>query len=151
MANEGERGAAALLAICAMTVVLWLAMGLHAAVEYGTRGSEEFIQESRLRLAAEGRVEMLAREIERCPAAVDGLPKGKWQPYGGEYSDQGIQVTVSLRHIACTQGEEGEDIFLKAWAEPGEKEKWSKGKLVCGWLHRKEESCVWRGWRSVEE
>ena len=146
-----ERGAAALLAACAMAAVLMMAMGLHMVVKYGAQGSEEFWQETRMRLAAEGQVERLAREIENNPAVLDALPKGTWQPYGGEHREDGLLVTASLRHISARPEGEEEDIFLKAWAEAEEKPHWSKGKIVCGQLYRKGAKCDWRGWRKVEE
>ena len=149
--SRKERGAAAILVICAMTAVFCMAWGLNAVVQYGAEGSEEFLQETRLRLAAEGQVEKLAREIELHPELLAALPKGTWQSYGEAASYKGILVTSSIRHVKAQKADDEEDIFLKAWAEPEEKLRWSKGKIVCGWLHRKGDTCVWQGWRSAED
>lgn len=148
--KEGERGAAALLSVCAMMAVLMMALGLHMVVKYGAQGSGEYLLETKLRLAAEGRVESLAKEIEEEPSVLDDLPKGKWEPYGAELCEDGILIRTSLRHIsALAEGEE--DIFLKAWSETEEKSKWGTGKIVCGYMHRKGEKCDWRGWRRVDD
>lgn len=146
---EREKGAAALLSLCAMAGVLWLAVSLTAIVTYGARGSDEYLAETRLRLAAEGQVESLAREIEKNPEVLAAYPKGAWQAYGGEESKEGVLVTAYLRHTV-TQPDE-EDIFLRAWAETEEAGGKSRGKIVCGWLHRKGDVCVWRGWKPLED
>ena len=145
-----EQGSASLIVICAMLGVLFMALALHAVVKHGAEGSEELLLETRLRLAAESRVEMVAREIEKSPAEVISLPKSKWQDYGAASLEQGIRVTVKLKH-GSNQPEGEEDIFLKAWAEPEDKAAWSKGKIVCGYLHRRGNECDWRGWRGVED
>ena len=135
---EKERGAAALLALCAMAAVFCLSLSLFAIVDYGRRGSEEFLAETRLRLAAESRVEEMAT-----------MPSGKWQSYGEVQQEKGVKVKVYLRHLAASAGEE--DVFVKAWAEPEEENKHGKGKVVCGYLHRKGDKCDWRGWRGLED
>lgn len=150
MKEAGEKGSAALWAICGMAAVLFMALGLSAVVRYGAQGSQEFILETRLRLAAEGCLERKALEIEENPSAVDSLAEGKWHPWGEEQREDGIRVTLGIRRVSSGRGDE-EDIFLRAWGEPAEKPEWSQGKIVCGWLHRKGEDCVWRGWRAVEE
>ena len=149
MRQERERGAIAILALCAMAGVFWLGMSLWVIVDYGAKGSDELLAETRLRLAAEGRVERLAGEIEKNPSVLDDIAKGVWKPFGEEYHRDKILVRTNLRHVSAGEGEE--NIFLKAWAEPEESHKWSKGKIVCGWLQRKGEKCVWRGWRAVED
>ena len=150
MRGSGERGAAALIVICAMLGVLFMAMALHTAAKHGADSSEELLLDTRLRLAAESRVERIAKAIEESPADVIGLPRGKWQAYGREEIEQGMLVKVRLKH-SSNQPEGEEDIFLKAWAEPEEKPAWNMGKLVCGCLHRKGDKCDWRGWRGVED
>ena len=146
---EKERGAAALLALCAMAAVFCLSLSLFAIVDYGRRGSEEFLAETRLRLAAESRVEKMAREIEKNPGVLDTMPSGKWQSYGEVQQEKGVKVKVYLRHLAASAGEE--DVFVQAWAEPEEENKHGKGKVVCGYLHRKGDKCDWRGWRGLED
>ena len=150
MKQDGERGAVAMLAACAMAVVLMMALGLHAMVQGGARGSAEFMQETRLRLLAEGQAEKLAREIELAPSLLDDLPQDKWQPYGAARSEKGMRVTAALRRVPARQGT-GEEIYLKAWAEPEEKPEWRKGKIVCAYLHREGDKCVWRGWRAADD
>ena len=149
MKGEREKGAAAILSLCAMATVFWLGMSLWTIVDYGVKGSDEYLEETRLRLAAEGRVEQLAAKLETDPAGIDDMAKGVWQSYGEAYAEKDVLVKAYLRHVSA--GENEEDIFLKAWAQPERKSKWSKGKIVCGWLHRKGEDCVWRGWRAEDD
>ena len=91
----------------------------------------------------------LAAKLEADPAGIDDMAKGVWQSYGEAYAEKDVLVKAYLRHVSA--GENEEDIFLKAWAQPERKSKWSKGKIVCGWLHRKGEDCVWRGWRAEDD
>lgn len=147
--HERERGAAALLALCAMAAVLWLAVSLVAIVDYGAKGSDEYLEENRLRLAAEGQVESLAKELEKNPDTVDDYTREDWQKHGQVKEKNGIRVTAYLMRAASKGG--GEDIFLRAWAEPEKAENRKRGKIVCGWLHREEDNCVWRGWKPLED
>jgi hypothetical protein len=124
-------------------------MSLWTIVDYGVKGSDEYLEETRLRLAAESRVEQLAAKLEADPAGIDDMAKGVWQSYGEAYAEKDVLVKAYLRHVSA--GENEEDIFLKAWAQPERKSKWSKGKIVCGLLHRKGEDCVWRGWRAEDD
>lgn len=147
--RERETGAIALLALCVMAAVLWLGMSLFAIVDYGSKGSDEYLEETRLRLAAEGRIERLAKEIEKSPGDLDAYGRGTWEDYAGAESSDGVLVSIYLKRVAVRAGEE--DVFLKAWAAPEKTGQFGQGKIVCGWLQRKGDSCVWRGWKPLED
>lgn len=147
--GEMERGSVALLALCAMTAVVWLGLGLFAIVDYGIKGSDEYMEETRLRLVAEGRLEKLAREIEKSPGSLDEHARGVWENYGETESIDGVMISVFLKRVVGQPGEE--DVLLKAWAAPQKMGSFGQGKIVCGWLHRRGDSCVWRGWKPLED
>ena len=79
MGKERERGAVALLALCVMLAVFYLGATLWQLVDYGVQGSEEYLEETRMRLAAESRIERLAKAFEKEPSQLDSYASQRWQ------------------------------------------------------------------------
>ena len=149
MRKERESGAVALLALCVMLAVFYLGAALWQLADYGVQGSEEYLEETRMRLAAESRIERLAKAFEKEPSQLDSYASQRWQSLE-DYASKGISVRTTLRRAPRSSGN-GEEIYLKAWAEPQQKARFAKGTIVCGWLIRKGDKCVWQGWRRVDD
>ena len=149
-AEVREQGAVAVLALCSMLAVFFLGLSLATVAGYEARGSTEYLEETRLRLAAESCVERMAAEIEHDPALLAGLSEEKWKAYGKAQSYEGMVVRGFLRPVSAHAGRE-QGFFLKALAKrEGESDR-AKSKVVCGWLERKGEGFVWCGWRGLAE
>ena len=147
MAYNRQEGAVSLVLLCMLMVVTALSFGLLYFVRAGQQANAGYEEETRLRLAAESMVELVALRIEEDPQ----LP-ARWR------DDMVMDIKLEAVDLAAVKPPEGvawkaggikrkDKLYLLGYAKNSRNTKpWEEGRLVKGEMQKVGEHYVWLGW-----
>lgn len=144
-----ERGVVSVPALCALMLMLLLALAAAQFVRTGGVLASEYERETQLRLAAESGIETAAAMLERSSGAYGSMPGigGRMELDVGDVpTGRDIELRVFAEVPAAGQ------LYLSAaavdHADPhiGDGERWLRGKIVRAYMEEKGARYVWRRW-----
>ena len=141
-----ERGLTSAVGLCALMVLILLALAAAQFMRGGSSVSAEYEREMQLRLAAESGIETAAAGLERAADAYGPPPREGRMPIAvGEVpAAENTALSVYIEADGC--------IYLVAAAiDEGEArmpdgENWKRAKIVRALMEKKGDRYVWRRW-----
>ena len=146
-----ERGLTSAVGLCALMVLILLALAAAQFMRGGSSVSAEYEREMQLRLAAESGIETAAAALERSSDAYGGMP-----PEGEQkvFSVGEVPMAAHIELYVAAQTQAKGQIHLIAVAVDAEEppvedgEQWERGKMVRALMEMEEKGhrYVWRCW-----
>ena len=146
-----ERGLTSAVGLCALMVLILLALAAAQFMRGGSSVSAEYEREMQLRLAAESGIETAAAALERSSDAYGGMP-----PEGEQkvFSVGEVPMAAHIELYVAAQTPAKGQLHLIAVAVDAEEspvedgEQWERGKMVRAWMEMEEKGhrYVWRCW-----
>lgn len=147
MCEDRQQGAVSLLLLCMLMAVMVFSFGLLYFIRAGQEANNRYVCETRLRLAAESLVELVALRIEENPQ----IPS-QWS----EDTVMDIKlVAVNLAEVVPPEGvawkaggiKRKDKIYLLGYASNCRNTKpWEECRVVKGEMKKVGERYVWLGW-----
>ena len=133
-----ERGLTSAVGLCALMVLILLALAAAQFMRGGSSVSAEYEREMQLRLAAESGIETAAAGLERAADAYGPPPREGRMPIAvGEVPSPGeADGCIYLVAAAIDEGE----------ARMPDGENWKRAKIVRALMEKKGDRYVWRRW-----
>ncbi|SDG45163.1 hypothetical protein SAMN05216584_105115 [Selenomonas sp. WCT3] len=147
MGEDRQQGAVSLLLLCMLLVVMVFSFGLLYFIRAGQQANDSYACETRLRLAAESMVELVALRIEQNPQLPSSWPE-----------DKVVDIKLAAMHLAEVAPPEGvawkaggikrrDKLYLLGYAKNNRNKKpWEECRLVKGEMQKVGERYVWLGW-----
>ena len=147
MHESSQKGAVSVILLCMLMLVMLFSFGLLYFIRAGQQVNTRYVCETRLRLAAESMVELVALRIEQDPQIPSCWP---------EDIVMDIKLaTVNLAEVTPPDGvawkaggiKRKDKIYLLGYARNSRNAKpWEECRLVKGEMQKVGEQYVWLGW-----
>ena len=147
-----ERGLTSAVGLCALMVLILLALAAAQFMRGGSSVSAEYEREMQLRLAAESGIETAAAGLERAVDAYGPPPREGRMPIAVGEVPAAENTALSVYIEVPPPGEADGCIYLVAAAiDEGEArmpdgENWKRAKIVRALMEKKGDRYVWRRW-----